>query len=193
MWLRALLAAFAGLAVSTAPEADECGEPPPDSFGANGCLLDLGHPDVSFLHGVALDKVIRALGEPKSKQIRRGPDPYEPEIAVDHVELSYPDSRIQLRCSTSATNCWIETFETSNFSSDLGCGLRLGQPVQRFVDKLGLAQDSNHPSRKSKRLEVAWDHYWCERGVWFGRHATITLHPGAANSVERISWYYFAD
>jgi hypothetical protein len=201
MGLRVLVAAFAGIAISIAAQADDCRAPIGDMESAKGCRLEFGsfplqppaHSELSFFQGASLDKVISAYGEPKSKQIRQVTDPYESEDSATYVELTYPDGRIQLSCSSSEADCWIQTFETSNSSSDLGCGLRIGQPVHEFVTKLEAMQDLKYSSPGSKKLDISWDKYWCEEGIWFARHASITLNLAADDSVERISWGYFAD
>jgi hypothetical protein len=196
-----LLAMSAGIVISIAAQADECEEAIGDMASAKGCRLEFGsfplqppaHSELSFFQGTSLDKVISAYGEPKSKQIRQVTDPYEPEDSATYVDLTYPDGRIQLSCSSSEADCWIQTFETSSFSSDLGCGLRIGQPVHEFVTKLEAMQDLKYSSPGSKKLDISWDKYWCEEGVLFARHASITLNLAADDSVERISWGYFAD
>ncbi|MDX1251917.1 MAG: hypothetical protein IDH49_06645 [Gammaproteobacteria bacterium] len=114
------------------------------------------------------------------------PSQYEPEIMLHYVEIS--SFRFQvLGVYSNAPPYGIDTLTLRDPTVALVCGLRVGQPVDRFTKALGQPPED----LAGGEIRYDWQEYTLEDGVnW---NANIVLRLGPKRVIQEIRWEYYAD
>jgi hypothetical protein len=171
-------------------EPDKSGVPPRPPR----CLLALGDAPLrkKLLPGISKGTVdpgaARAADPSVKTRTWSAPSQYEPEIMLHYVEIS--SSRFQvLGVYSNAPPYGIDTLTLRDPTVALVCGLRVGQPVDRFIKALGQPPES----LAGEEIEYDWDKYALGDGFEFAWHANIVLRLGPKRVVQEVRWEYYAD
>lgn len=168
-------------------EPDKSGVPPRPSR----CLLALGDAPLrkKLLPGISkgtVDPGVAKAADPSVKtRIWSAPDPREPGFMVHYAEIS--GSRFQVRgVHEDSPPFRVEILALRDPTVALVCGLRVGQPVDRFIKALGRPE-----GLAGGEIGYDWERRAHEDGV--NRNANIVLRLGPKRVVQEIRWEYYAD
>ena len=77
----------------------------------------------------------------------------------------------------------------------LPCGLKVGQPLKKFLATLQMKSDVSDPERwdPNKDVRLGWGKMWSAEGVCFAANANIILRLTPSREVREVRWEYFAD
>jgi hypothetical protein len=164
-------------------------EPPKTDVApqATRCLLALGDVllGTKLLPGISKGTVnpgaVRVADPSAKTRTWSVPDPQEPDVMLHYAEIS--SSRFQvLGVYSNAPPYGIKTLALRDPAVALPCGLRVGQPIGRFIKALG------RPPQEGTGDEV--EYYWEKfLDTVSYDNAYIVLRFGSAG-VQEIRWEY---
>ena len=78
---------------------------------------------------------------------------------------------------------------------ELPCGLKVGQPLKKFITTLSMEGVVSDPERwdPNKDVHLGWGKMWSAGGVCFAANANIILRLTPSREVREVHWKYFAD
>lgn len=162
-------------------------EPPKTDVApqATKCLLALGDVllGTKLLPGISKGTVnpgaVRAADPSAKTRTWSKPDPQEPDVMLHYVEIS--SSRFQvLGVYSNAPPYGIKTLALRDPAVALPCGLRVGQPIERFIKALGQPLQGG----TSGKVEYYWEKFLDD--VTYD-NAYIVLQFGSTG-VQEIRW-----
>jgi len=170
----------------------------PVNESTSGCLLDLGKLPgyTSAIPGLpkgTIDATVVKVAAGKGATVRTwtAPDPREPGIMEDHIDIKGPLLHVH-GIREGSHPYGVTDLAIRDPHIDLPCGLRVGQPIEKFIKAL-------HPnlqpflwkSRQEVRLE--WNNYVLDDDICYASHANILLYVLPNGDVREVQWEYFAD
>jgi hypothetical protein len=135
--------------------------------------------------------VSKAAGSGVATRTWSAPEPREPGSTSQYIAIKGPLVDVQGTTYGGEPPYYLEKLAIRDTGIALPCGLRVGQPLAKFVAALG----SDQPQDPRRREEARWD--WAkfeERGAYCAAaHATIFLRLSPKNEVQEVRWEYYAD
>jgi hypothetical protein len=163
---------------------------------SKGCLLELGDaPGKNLIPGISegvIDPAVlsEAAGSGPTTRTWSEPDGREPGMINYHIAVKGPLIDV-LGTHGGEPPYGVEQLAIRDPNVRLPCGLRVGQPLDKFVAALG----PGDPQDPRRRGEARWDwaKFWDSGNFCSGAHATIFLRLSPKNEVQEVRWEYYAD
>lgn len=186
---------------------DACGKPEPGQV-STGCMLQLGDaPGKNLIPGltspglasglidpvidpVALAKAIGAAAPPRTwTKGDRDPTVTDHMIAINGPLIDVVGVHVGKPPYT------LEELSLRDPKIELPCGLKVGQPLKKFITTLSMERVVSDPERwdPNRDVRLGWGKMWSAGGVCFEANANITLRLTPSREVREVHWYYFAD
>lgn len=170
----------------------------PVDESTSGCLLELGKfpGETTLIPGLARGRIDAAplevaAGKGAKTRTWTAPDPREPGIMEDHIDIEGPLLHIHgIRERSYPYGVTKLTIRDPRI--DLPCGLRIGQPIEKFIEILHPNLDQQLWKSRSK-VRLDWDNYVLYDDICYASHALIFLQVSPTREVREISWGFFAD
>lgn len=145
-------------------------------------------PGISDLRtdgAVTETNILERFGNPNSVKTWKEPDRREPGITNLYKQFEYDGLSITIGGPENSFESWLKMIILKSAKYELIGGLRIGEPVDKFIRLLG-------PPQYSGYTFIAHT-YAVKEGVTFAGHATVKLSVNDEGKVDKISLEYWAD
>jgi len=139
------------------------------------------------------NKIISMLGEPIEKKEWSESDSQEPGLSNRYKSSIYEGLEI-ITVSPLVGNgkkIWLNRIRLKSSNYVLVGGLRIGQPINDFMDKLGIKNGMYDKDTDKIKLTASGNENI--DGVSFAGHATVTIGISKSGKVTSVEWEYWAD
>ena len=177
--------------------ADNC-DPDPGEV-STGCMLELGEaPGKNLVRGLTggiLDPVelVKTLGPGASSRTWSEGDR---DPSVTNYRIAITGALIDIvGVHHGEPPYGVEELAVRDPQIELPCGLKVGQPLRKFITTLAMEGVVSDPDRWDPKRDVhlSWGKMWSAKGVCFGANANIILRLTPSREVREVRWQYFAD